>query len=47
MLSSQTKDKATDVAVDKAATSLGGTVSLKALLAAGEHDRVIVEVGLN
>ena len=37
MLSSQTKDEVTDAAVDKLRVALGGTLSLDALLAAGEH----------
>jgi endonuclease III len=37
MLSSQTKDEVTDVAVGKLRTALGGTLSLDGLLAAEEH----------
>jgi endonuclease III len=37
MLSSQTKDEVTDVAVDKLRAAFGGTLSLDALLAAEEH----------
>ena len=37
MLSSQTKDEVTDVVVDKLRAAFGGTLGLKALLAAEEH----------
>ena len=43
MLSSQTKDKETDAAVDKLRTSLGGTLSHEALLATGEHAGVVAD----